>query len=269
MRETPWGPLFEHADEERRVLRELAARYPGRPSPMAYERQGLIDRAQRDLAEFADGFDVKGAHCLDLACGSGAMAYVLYLSGAERAVGIDLDGRLFEPSFLQVCNTALSFQRGDAVRLAVADESIDRITLINALQLISPLTRLFAEISRVLRPGGRVLIRCGPLYYSPDGGHMYNRVDVPYVHLLFSSGALRELLGEPPPHVWRLNRMTRRDLFELIRLHGLRVVALRESTCDRGAEILERFPALADRYPREDLLVCNVDCVLEVPEDRC
>jgi hypothetical protein len=62
----------------------------------------------------------------------------------------------------------------------------------------------FREIARVLRPGGSLLTRFGPLFRSPHGGHLYWACQVPYAHLLFGMDAivaLRERRGGKPRKV--------------------------------------------------------------------
>ena len=90
------------------------------------------------------------ATVLDLACGSGPMSREL--SGEGRTV-IGLDTSAAE--------LRLAAQRGpgpwvraDGLRLPFRDGSIDAVTSSIGLVVITPLSALMAEITRVLRPGG-------------------------------------------------------------------------------------------------------------------
>lgn len=91
-----------------------------------------------------------GALVADLACGTGDLCDEL-LTGGYRAVGFD-----FSHGMLRNAGTSAPLVEADALRLPLADGSVDGATCGFALRNVTELTTLFAETARVLRPGGRV-----------------------------------------------------------------------------------------------------------------
>jgi demethylmenaquinone methyltransferase/2-methoxy-6-polyprenyl-1,4-benzoquinol methylase len=91
-----------------------------------------------------------GALVADLACGTGDLCDEL-LTGGYRAVGID-----FSYGMLRNAGTSAPLVEADALRLPLADGSVDGATCGFALRNVTDLIALFAETARVLRPGGRV-----------------------------------------------------------------------------------------------------------------
>jgi len=91
-----------------------------------------------------------GALVADLACGTGELCDEL-LTGGYRAVGFD-----FSHGMLRNAGTSAPLVEADALRLPLADGSVDGATCGFALRNVTEVTALFAETARVLRPGGRV-----------------------------------------------------------------------------------------------------------------
>ena len=91
-----------------------------------------------------------GALVADLACGTGDLCDEL-LTGGYRAVGFD-----FSHGMLRNAGTSAPLVEADALRLPLADDSVDGATCGFALRNVTEVTALFAETARVLRPGGRV-----------------------------------------------------------------------------------------------------------------
>ncbi|NUR89846.1 MAG: class I SAM-dependent methyltransferase, partial [Nonomuraea sp.] len=97
---------------------------------------------------------------LDLGCGTGRLT--IPLSGlAREVVGLDLcEGMLsVARRKAEQEGAKVRFEQGDMCDLPYADGSFDVVTSTLALMHIPPEARrtAFAEIARVLRPGGRVL----------------------------------------------------------------------------------------------------------------
>jgi len=92
-----------------------------------------------------------GALVADLACGTGDLCDEL-LTGGYRAVGFD-----FSHGMLRNARTSAPLVEADALRLPLADDSVEGVTCGFALRNVTELTALFAETARVLRPGGRVV----------------------------------------------------------------------------------------------------------------
>ncbi len=87
---------------------------------------------------------------LDLACGTGDLCRELEASGLAP-VGVDLSFGM-----LAAARTDAPLMQGDALRLPVRAGSVDGVTCGFALRNLVELAPFFAELARVLRPGGRI-----------------------------------------------------------------------------------------------------------------
>jgi len=87
---------------------------------------------------------------LDLACGTGDLCRELVRAG-HRPIGADL-------SFGMLANarTTAPLVHADALNLPVPDGAVDGVTCGFALRNFTQLEPFFAELARVVRPGGRI-----------------------------------------------------------------------------------------------------------------
>jgi SAM-dependent methyltransferase len=141
-----------------------------------------------------DLLDVRpGMTVLDLGCGEGRHAFEAYRRGA-RVVAIDhgesevsttrqwLDA--IAAAGEAPAGAAAEVVRGDLLALPVPDASVDRVIAAEVLEHIPDDAAAFAEIARVLKPGGRAAVtvpRYGPervcwamsdAYHANEGGHV-------------------------------------------------------------------------------------------------
>jgi len=99
----------------------------------------------------------RSSAALDLACGTGDIAYALHARGA-RVVGLDLTPRMIELARTKAAPGARpSFLVGDMMALPFADESFDLVTTGYGIRNVPTIAPALAEIRRVLRPGGVLL----------------------------------------------------------------------------------------------------------------
>ena len=108
-------------------------------------------RAVRELGLPAE------SRVFDLACGTGDLCRDLESAG-YRAVGFDLSAGMLRAAQKYRDSGKLNTPMvlGDALRLPVPPQSADGITCGFALRNVVDLDGLFAELARVVRPGGRV-----------------------------------------------------------------------------------------------------------------
>jgi len=89
---------------------------------------------------------------VDLACGTGDLCRELEATGLA-AVGVDLSFGM-----LAAARTDAPLVQGDALRLPLRAGSADGVTCGFALRNLVELPPFFAELARVLRPGGRIAL---------------------------------------------------------------------------------------------------------------
>jgi ubiquinone/menaquinone biosynthesis methyltransferase len=102
---------------------------------------------------------------LDLACGTGDIAFAVAAAGARAVTGLDVTVRMLElASAKQIRSITHSRSEkrvqwiaGDMTALPFERERFDLITTGYGLRNVPDLTGAVAEIARVLRPGGRLL----------------------------------------------------------------------------------------------------------------
>jgi demethylmenaquinone methyltransferase/2-methoxy-6-polyprenyl-1,4-benzoquinol methylase len=94
----------------------------------------------------------EGSSVLDLACGTGDLCRELEAAG-HLPVGMDLSWGM-----LASARTHAPLVHANALRLPVADRSVDGATCGFALRNLTALEPFLAELARVLRPGGRIAL---------------------------------------------------------------------------------------------------------------
>ena len=155
-----------------------------------------------ELARLFEGCDIRGCEVLDVGCGLGAVDELLITQyGATSVVGIDVDPALLEGLRTRVERAGLAGRiRGVKVepgRLPFADASFDVVFSKDSLVQIPEKPALFADILRVLRPGGRFIasdwLRGGTGTYSPEMMEYFRLEGIAYnmVTLEESAAALR------------------------------------------------------------------------------
>ena len=90
--------------------------------------------------------------------------------------------------------------RGDAEALPFEAESFDAIVTMSTFEHIRGVDRALAEMHRVVRPGGAVLVTFEPLWTCSYGHHLHHFGDVsrlvpPWAHLWWSKEEMRDALA--------------------------------------------------------------------------
>ena len=124
---------------------------------------------------------------LDLACGTGDLAELGIGAGA-RVVGVDFSrGMLLAGQARH--GSRIPFVQGDGARLPLGDGSVTAAVSGFALRNFASLPVIFAELARVVRPGGRIALIEVDTPRNPvvrwGHGFYFNRV-VPFVGGLLS-----------------------------------------------------------------------------------
>ncbi len=103
-----------------------------------------------------------GEHALDVCCGTGDVTFALARAGAE-ATGFDFSEPMLAVARRRAAAwraplTAPRFEQGDALQLPFADGSFEVVTISYGLRNLADFDRGLRELTRVLRPGGRLLV---------------------------------------------------------------------------------------------------------------
>jgi SAM-dependent methyltransferase len=205
---------------------------------------------------------------LDFGCGWGGET--LWLADRVHSVcGVDVDQnavgqarKTSEASAVSNCR----FEWSEDGRLPFADASFDAVLSTDTFEHVMDLNLAFREIYRVLRPGGSLLTRFGPLFYSPHGYHLYWACQVPYAHLLFGLDAIAMMRARrggsrAHPASWQdlgLNGKRFGEYYRSVRSAGFDIIRFK-------AIPVRRTAALAMLPVVKDLFISGVDCHVRRP----
>jgi demethylmenaquinone methyltransferase/2-methoxy-6-polyprenyl-1,4-benzoquinol methylase len=144
-------PSLPQGEEKARAVRRLfdtiSPRYDLVNRVMTFGMDaGWRRRTVRELAL------PSSSRIFDLACGTGDLCRELAAAG-YLPVGFD-----FSHGMLLAARTDAPLVEADIQRLPVRDASVDGATCGFALRNVVSLADLFAELARVLRPGGRIAL---------------------------------------------------------------------------------------------------------------
>jgi len=144
---------FQTPQSKRRYVRQLFAtiadRYDLITRILSYGQDARWKATLVRMAEVR-----AGQRALDLACGTGDIAFAVAARGA-RSIGLDITHRMLQ--LAQAKSTAARFITGDMTSLPFRSASFDLITTGYGLRNVPDLDLAIDEIARVLRPGGRLL----------------------------------------------------------------------------------------------------------------
>lgn len=144
-----------HDREIAAMFDRIASRYDFLNRVLSFGTDIAWRRRAIDLADLHEGLTV-----LDLGAGTGDLSFAAAARGA-RVVAVDLS-----PGMLAVLGRrATAAQRarvspvvGNGERLPLPDASVDRIVSGFTVRNVGDLPRTFAELRRVLKPGGRAVV---------------------------------------------------------------------------------------------------------------
>ncbi len=94
----------------------------------------------------------RGARVADLGCGSGVFTHLLHCAG-YTCVGLDISPKLI--ALARSKYPGIEFVEGDIEHLPFAEGSFDGVMLSGVVHHLPDPSHCAAEVSRILRPGGR------------------------------------------------------------------------------------------------------------------
>ena len=136
----------------RRLFHTIADRYDLITGLLSY---GQDRRWKARLAALSGA--TPGSRALDLACGTGDIAFALAARGA-LVTGLDITPRMLELARAKpAAPRTVTFVAGDMMALPFADASFDLVTTGYGVRNVPRIEPALDEIRRVLRPGGLLL----------------------------------------------------------------------------------------------------------------
>lgn len=145
---------------------------------------------------------------LDAGCGTGAMLALFKRDSPDKHyTGVDLSEKMIQTAEKKHLE-GVRFVAGDCEALPFADGSFDVVTCSMSFHHYPNPDRFFASLRRVLRPGGRLILRD---MASNSGLLMWlmNRVEIPFAN---------RFMGKGDVHVY-----SRADIQRLCDVSGLRL----------------------------------------------
>lgn len=148
------GPIAYDASRQRDHYDKVASAYEANlsyPHTKAYFT--YLDDALFDAIS-----DAPLGTMAEVCCGLGEAAK-LFGGRYTRAVGVDISPAMLQRAAGQAGLTSVTFVQGDATRLPLADAAFDTVAMLGGIHHVNDRARLFAEIARILKPGGRFIFR--------------------------------------------------------------------------------------------------------------
>jgi O-antigen biosynthesis protein len=227
----------------------LSTTTPSEPSDQPVERfdpgsfRGELVEAEHVARYRWAAGAVASLEVLDAGCGEGYGTRLLAdLGGARMCVGIDVDERTVAAAQEAYGREGLDFRGGDVTQLPFADASFDIVTCFETIEHVAAQQDAVAELARVLRPDGALLISSPNKGVYPAGNPFHERE--------LEAAEFESLLRGAFAHV------------RLVRQHNWMVSAILEDGAFAAAGLdtdLElRAGKLAARAPGEELYTLAV-----------
>lgn len=171
-------------------LRRFGSRTPSITrfdSDQQYFEQRVADTSlYRKL--FAPHTSFEGKIVLDLGCSHGYLLHSFLQHEQFTAIGADLVPEYLEDARRQY-GDKIRFVQTTAATIPLPDHSVDVVYTIDTMEHLSQPKELFAEVYRVMKPGGIFLVHFNP-WLNPHGSHLEDIITFPWPHVVFSMDTL-------------------------------------------------------------------------------
>jgi ArsR family transcriptional regulator len=190
------GPSPAAAQDQRRMQAALAERRT-KSQEFFTSSAGQWDRMREEL--FGDKFHLLAFGGLadggwtvgDLGCGTGQVSAAL-APFVSRVIAVDASGAMLQAAKKRLHSAGnVELRRGELEALPIDDARLDAATLMLVLHHLPEPERALAEVARVLKPGGRVLV----VDMLPHDRESY-RQQMGHVWLGFSEDHVRRVLTD-------------------------------------------------------------------------
>ena len=142
-----------------------------------------------------------GKDILDFGCGRGLMSLKLLEMGAKRVTGIDVDPLIIDYAKREIPKSVdrsrLDFFTSKLENFR--EESFDLIFSKDTLEHCLAPSDEVRELARLLRPGGKLILGFGPLWFSMFGDHQILKTSLgfslPWLHLILPENVIVDLFN--------------------------------------------------------------------------
>lgn len=154
----PAAPARRGAIQSGEKMRQMFSRIVPRYDLMNRVMTGGRDIAWRNIV--AKQAASCGDDVLDIATGTGDLAFAVYQAGAKQVIGTDFSNEMIEAARKKAPKHGkdVTFQVADALHLPFADRSFDACTVSFGLRNMTDYDATLREMRRVLRPGGTAIV---------------------------------------------------------------------------------------------------------------
>jgi SAM-dependent methyltransferase len=177
-----------------RAIELISRAYPPRAA-FDPKRESFIELRRAAASEFVDDLsrtsDIRGARILDLGSGSGGFSVALAERGARFVCAADFTLTPMRAGSIYVRERRLPvhFVSQNAACLGLASNCFDTILTVATFEHFPDPQAVLRECYRVLKPGGMLYAAFEP-YYGPFGGHLFDFIPIPWIHLWCPEGPL-------------------------------------------------------------------------------
>ena len=197
--------------------------FPKKEHPFDLQNEGTKTYAQWEFEHGANATKCFSIFCseeemlkdkriLDMGCGAGGKSVYFLSRGAKHVVGVDIVESYEKESHAFAAQMGypdkFTFVCSSACELPFEDESFDVVIMNDFFEHVNDPEGALREALRLLVPGGRIYINFPP-YFHPEGGHMTDAINIPYVHVFFTEKQLikayKQLVKGLPDEEMRLN----------------------------------------------------------------
>ena len=147
----------DHATRVRSMFANISARY----DLLNHLLSASLDKQwRRKVARQVQSTVNSDGFVLDVACGTGDLAFTLLEATGAQVIGTDFCRPMLEVAQRKGAkqNRRVPFIEGDALQLPFANDSFDAVTIAFGLRNLASFESGLQELLRVVKPGGNVLV---------------------------------------------------------------------------------------------------------------
>ena len=136
---------------------------------------------------------------LEIGSGYGGYMYHALMSGAKFVFGIEIDVKRVEES-KKIINEKYMGENYEVLHAdsrhldMIQNNSIDIVVSDAVIEHIIDIRKVFDNVERMLKPGGKAYLSTSPIWYTYNGGHLWRYIPIPWAHIFFSSKTIVEVL---------------------------------------------------------------------------